>query len=73
LPEGRPGGQSGSAAQKELARFINFGETGVVSFLAFPGFAGHPARLLKAGFVFLGLEFPLHHKPFMLRLSPSED
>jgi hypothetical protein len=55
LPEGRPiSGKAGTLLKIELASIQIFGENRTAKFAVFPGFAGHPARLPKAGFVFLG-------------------
>jgi hypothetical protein len=60
LPEGRPiSGKAEALLKNELAPSQNFGENRNCQLLFVPGFAGTPARLPKAGFVFLGLEIPL--------------
>jgi hypothetical protein len=55
-PEGRPiSGKAGALLKIELAPIQIFGENRNCQLPVFPGFAGHPARLPKAGFVFLDL------------------
>jgi hypothetical protein len=53
LPEGRPfSGKARTLLKIELASIQIFGENKSSDVLVVPGFAGHPARLPKAGFVF---------------------
>jgi hypothetical protein len=65
LPEGRPSlGKAKTLLKIELASSQNFGEKQDCQIaVSSPALPGHPARLPKAGFVFLGLAISLHYKP----------